>query len=84
MNDRRRKDGREREAQKALERVERDAEVIGRSSFARAASKARDHLTGADADRNDPAELWGRRVGRALSVIAFVALAAWLLAYLAR
>ena len=74
----------DREARKALERVARDAEIVGQSSFARAAGKARAHLSGADADSSDPAEVWGRRVGRALSVVAFIALAIWLIGYLAR
>ena len=73
-----------REAQKALERVRRDSEVVGQSSFVRAAGKAKDHLAGADADSDDAIEVWGRRVGRGLSVIAFVALAIWLINYLMR
>lgn len=78
------RDAREREADKALERVRRDSEVVGQSSFVRATGKARDHLTGADADPSDPVEVWGRRVGRGLSVIAFIALAIWLIGYLSR
>lgn len=84
MGDKSGNDAREREARKALERVERDSEVVGHSSFARAAGKARDHLAGADADQTDPVEVWGRRVGRGLSVIAFIALAIWLIGYLTR
>ena len=57
-------DTHERQAKKALDRVQRDAEVVGQSSLVRAAGKARDHLAGADADPSDPAEVWGRRVGR--------------------
>ncbi|RNC96960.1 MAG: hypothetical protein ED558_03705 [Oricola sp.] len=75
-------DAREEEARKVIERVERESEIVGRSSFVRAAGKARDHLTAAEAE--DPVEVWGRRVGRALSVIAFIGLALWLLAYLTR
>ncbi|WP_306120316.1 MULTISPECIES: hypothetical protein [unclassified Roseitalea] len=75
-------DEREREARKALERVHRDSEVVGQSSLVRAAGRAREHMAGADADPEDKAELWGKRVGRALSVVAFVALAIWLIGYL--
>lgn len=74
----------EREARKAIERVERDSEVVGQSSFVRAAGRARGHLAGADADQSDPVEVWGRRVGRGLSVVAFIGLAIWLIGYLAR
>ena len=77
-------DQRERQAKKALDRVQRDSEVVGHSSFVRAAGKARDHLAGADADQDDPAEVWGRRVGRGLSVIAVIALLIWLLSWLTR
>ena len=84
MGDRSGQEPTDREARKALERVARDAEIVGQSSFARAAGKARAHLSGADADPSDPAEVWGRRVGRALSVVAFIALAIWLIGYLAR
>ena len=77
-------DAQEREAKAALERVQRDSEVIGQSSLVRAASKARDHLAGADADQSDPAEVWGRRVGRGLSVIAVIVLLIWLVNWLTR
>ena len=84
MGDRSGQEPADREARKALERVARDAEVVGQSSFVRAAGKARGHLSGADADPSDPVEVWGRRVGRGLSVVAFIALAIWLIGYLAR
>jgi len=84
MNDKPDPHANEREARKALERVQRDAEVVGQSSFVRAAGRAREHLAGADADPSDPVEVWGRRVGRGLSVIAFIGLAIWLIGYLAR
>lgn len=68
---------REREAAEALERVRRDAETVGASSMARAARRVGDHFAAREAEA-DPIELWGRRIGRALSLVAFVALAAWL------
>lgn len=73
-----------REVRRILERVERDSETIGTSSLARTANRARDHFGGADADRNDRVEVWGRRIGRALSLAAFVGLAIWLFNYLGR
>lgn len=84
MNETHDKDSRSKEAQRALERVTRDSEVVGQSSFARAAGKARDHLAGADANQDDPVEVWGRRVGRGLSIIAVILLLIWLVNWLSR
>lgn len=75
---------REKEARDALERVERDSEVIGQSTFARTVDRARAHMAADDADPDDPIEKWGRRTGRALGGIAFVVLAIWLFGYLTR
>ncbi len=71
---------RERQSREALERVARDAETIGSSSLARVGRRVGNHFAGADAagDANgaaDPVELWGRRIGRALSLIGVVVLA---------
>lgn len=74
MND----EAREREAKAALERVRRDAESIGTSSVARAGRRFTHHLAAKDVTgdaANDPAEIWGRRLGRALSVIGALVLA---------
>lgn len=74
----------EREAQAALERVARDAETVGASSLARMGRRVGDHFTGRDAigagegEGADPIEVWGRRIGRALSLAGVVALAWWL------
>jgi hypothetical protein len=53
---------------------------LGSSALARAA----DHLTAKDAPPEDRIELWGRRIGRGLSVIAAIWLAAWLFGWLGR
>lgn len=58
------------ESRRILESVARESETIGSSSFARTAQRARNHFSGADAPTNDPAEIWGRRIGRALGLIA--------------
>jgi hypothetical protein len=74
----------ERESRAALERVRRDSETYGSSSLGRAGRRLRDHLAATDAvgdaegGRTDPVELWGRRIGRALSVVGFVGLSLWL------
>jgi ferric-dicitrate binding protein FerR (iron transport regulator) len=79
---------RQREAREALERVSRDSETAGSSSLARMSQRAQHHFSGRDAEGalegggTDPIELWGRRIGRSLSVIGFVALVLWLLVQL--
>ena len=84
----REEDAREREAKAALERVERDSETLGASAMARAGRRLGDHFSGRDAigagehGETDPIEVWGRRIGRFLSVIAFVLLTLWLLVQL--
>jgi hypothetical protein len=71
---------REREAREALERVQRDTETVGSSALARMSRRAQEHFGGDDAPtsedgRADPIELWGRRIGRALSLVGVVVLA---------
>ncbi|WP_223477330.1 hypothetical protein [Oricola indica] len=75
---------REEEAQRTLERVAVDSELLGQSTLARTVNRARAHMAADDADPNDPVEVWGRRTGRALGLIAFVVLAIWLVGYLSR
>lgn len=75
---------REEEARKTLERVAVDSEQLGRSTLARTVDRARAHMAADEANPDDRAEIWGRRVGRALSAIAFVVLAIWLFGYLRR
>lgn len=78
---------REREAREALERVQRDTDSVGSSSLARMTRRAQDHFSGRDAigaddGETDPVELWGRRIGRVLSLIGVIVLAIWLLVQL--
>lgn len=75
---------REDEARRTLERAATDSEVIGQSTLARTVNRARAHMTAEDADAEDRVEVWGRRTGRALSLIVFLVLAAWLVGYLSR
>lgn len=75
---------REREARATLERVRRDTESIGSSSAARATARLKDHFSGADAigaaedGGTDRIELWGRRIGRAISAVLALVLAWYL------
>ncbi len=75
-----REDERGREAREALERVARDSETIGTSSLARIGRRVTDHFAANDAvgeteGGTDPVELWGRRIGRALSLVGVIVLA---------
>ena len=65
---------RQQEARRALERVARDSETIGSSSLARAAR----HFKARDGSQDDDLEILGKRIGRALSLVAFVGLALYL------
>jgi hypothetical protein len=73
---------RQQASRDALERAARDSETIGSSALARSARRVADHFAGRDAGERDggtdPAELWGRRIGRALSLLGVVLLAYWL------
>lgn len=69
---------RQAESKRILEGVARDSETIGASSTRRAANRARDHFAGADADADDRIEIWGRRIGRFLSLLFFIALVIYL------
>ena len=62
------------ESKATLERVKRDSESLLGSSMGRAA----EHFSGADAPEGDRVELWGRRIGRSLSLVGVVVLAWWL------
>ena len=74
----------EQEARETLERVERDTETLGSSSLNRMSRRMTDHFSGRDAigagenGQTDPIEVWGRRIGRSLSVVGFVVLVYWL------
>ncbi len=66
------------ESRRIIERVEHET-APGRTSFvARSAKGAQDHVSAADADRSDPIEVWGTRIGRALGLLIAIGLLAWL------
>ncbi len=75
---------RRRESEEALRRVARDSETVGSSAMARSARRVGDHFAGRDAvgqgegGATDPIEVWGRRIGRGLSLLGVLALAYWL------
>jgi hypothetical protein len=72
---------RERESREALERVARESETIGSTSLGRLGRRMGDHFAAKDAigdaesGGTDPVEIWGRRIGRVLSLIGVMVLA---------
>lgn len=66
-----------REALASLRELsERD--TFASSALARTARRAGDHFAAKDAAGEDRVELWGRRIGRGLSLAGFIALAIYL------
>ncbi|MEA2876824.1 MAG: hypothetical protein QOF14_2020 [Hyphomicrobiales bacterium] len=78
---RQREEEQRREALRTLETL-RDSDTFATSALARTARRASDHFTGKDAVGEDGSvdkiELWGRRIGRGLSLVGLMALAIYL------
>lgn len=68
----------DKESRRILDRVNIDSETVGTSSLARSAEKTRDHFLGKDADPDDPIEIWGKRIGRVLSIAIVLYLVTYL------
>jgi hypothetical protein len=82
MTDPRERDEAERrEALRTLDQL-RERDTFATSALARTAQRATDHFAAKDAVAADGSvdrvELWGRRIGRGLSLAGFVALAIYL------
>jgi hypothetical protein len=87
-NPREREDDERREALATLKSLGEN-DTFATSALARTAKRATDHFAGRDAvgadGTTDTIELWGRRIGRGLSLAGFVALAVYLyLTYFAK
>lgn len=85
---RQREDDRRRDALRTLDAL-RESDTFATSALARTARRASDHFAAKDAVAEDGSvdkiELWGRRIGRGLSLAGFVALAIYLyLTYFAK
>ena len=65
------------ESRRILERVAREADSSGLALAARTVERTRNHLSAADADRDDWAEVWGTRIGRTIAVVLTIALIGW-------
>ena len=75
MTDRHERDEAERRAAlESLDRLRHEGDGLLTSALAQEARRA----AGPDTDADDPLDLWGRRIGRALSVAAFLALLVYL------
>jgi len=82
---RQREEEQRREALRTLDTL-RDSDTFATSALARTARRAGDHFAARDAMKDatapdgsvDRIELWGRRIGRGLSLAGFVALAIYL------
>jgi hypothetical protein len=81
---RQREEEQRREALRTLDSL-RDSDTFASSALARTARRASDHFAARDAMKDamangsvDKIELWGRRIGRGLSLAGLVALAIYL------
>ncbi len=70
---------RQREAETILRRVSQETEPQIGAGANRLLTNVSAHLSAVDADPADPIEVLGTRIGRILGLIAFVAMAAWLI-----
>lgn len=81
MNKRERDEAQQREALATLTSLG-ESDTFATSALARTAQRATDHFTARDAlgpdGSVDSVELWGRRIGRALSLIGVITLAVYL------
>jgi hypothetical protein len=72
------------QARADLDRLSQEGDGVISSAMAQAARRATNHFSGQDAvgaaadGGTDPAELWGRRIGRGLSLVAFFGLLIYL------
>lgn len=71
------------EAEAILRRVDRDSETFLTSSMARVGRRTADHFAAKEARNEtdgapDPVEIWGRRIGRALSLAGVIVLSYFL------
>ena len=77
-----RDEDRRKQAQEALDRVHADSGTIGGTAIGRVARRTADHFAAKDAielhGQTDPIELWGRRIGRALSLAGVIGLSIYL------
>jgi hypothetical protein len=77
-------EARARQARADLDRLRHEGDSVVASAMAQAAQRAADHFSGRDAvgtapdGGTDVSELWGRRIGRGLSLAVFIGLVIYL------
>lgn len=74
----------DRESRRILERVAQETDPAGTSFVTRKTKGVRDHVAAVDADRSDPIEVWGTRIGRILGLLLALGLMVWLVLFLTR
>ncbi len=79
-----RRDDKEAESRRILQRIAGEAEAGGASFVIRSAKSAFDRVSAKDADRSDAIDYWGTRVGRTIGFLLAVGLMVWLVVYLTR
>lgn len=67
-----------RKAKRELEKLSEDGGLLNAPRLKKKSKTVRGHFSADDVDADDPVELWGTRIARGLSLIAFIALAIWL------
>ena len=71
-------DKQQKEALRALDRVEAESETVAGSTFVRMAKRAQDHFGAADREEQDNIEIWGTRIGRAAALVFAIGLLIYL------
>ncbi|GHD17783.1 hypothetical protein ACFOEZ_13735 [Tianweitania populi] len=79
-----RDDEQTREARRILERISAESDGAAMKVVSRTAARGRDHFGAADADESDWVEVWGTRIGRAISLILLLGAILYLVLYLFR
>ena len=77
MNQAERDEAQRREALRTLDTLS-EHDTFATSALARTARRAADHFAAKDAAGEDRIEVWGRRIGRGLSLAGLLALAIYL------
>lgn len=78
------KDHQSRQARRDLERLSGQGGLLNTPTLPKKAKSLKGHFMAEDIDQSDPVEVWGSRIGRALSLIAVILLLFWLVNFLGR
>ncbi len=73
------RDRKRRQAKRDLERLSKQGGLLNTPTMPHKAKSLKGHFMADDADQSDSMELWGTRIARALSLIAFIFLLFWVL-----